>query len=655
MKLKKARVTNYRCVDDSEEFSIGQTTCLVGKNESGKTTVLRALEKLHPFEGSSEYDRTLDYPRRFLTDYEERHGDSEAEVVSTVWELEPVEIDCLTKEFGEGCLTSNQIQVSKLYGESKQRWIVKLNVATIMQNLAKSSGVTPPELANLKPHLANESAFIGYFNGIETEKPSALVTLHGKLMSFRNHEILLQAFDLLDDFMPKFFYVSAYDRMPGKVSVNDLVNKKAAKTINDQEKIFVDLLAFAGTSIEEFQNPQKSEELTAKVEAASIKISRQIFEYWSQNKNLKVQIKIESGRPADPSPFNGGDVIHARIYNTLHEMTVPFDDRSAGFTWFFSFLVKFSQVKKHHGRLIILLDEPGLNLHAKAQSDLLRYVREKLEPNHQVIYTTHSPFMIPADDLSSVRTVEDVVIKDLDGNVELRGTKVGDRVLSTDRDTLFPLQNALGYEITQSLFIGPNSLLVEGPSDLLYLQVFSNTLHKMKRVGLSERWTICPVGGVDKVASFVALFGGNRLNLTVFTDFASGQKKKMDDLRKSELIRDGSRVILATDLTGTAEADTEDLFGRRAFLQLVDASYGLAKGKSVEKALAAGKGIRVVKDVEDYFNSRPELGDPFSHFEPARWLVCNPMWLAENGTELKDAFDRFEKLFAKINGFLSTT
>ena len=101
--------------------------------------------------------------------------------------------------------------------------------------------------------------------------------------------------------------------------------------------------------------------------------------------------------------------MRARIYNQLHDMTVPFSDRSAGFVWFFSFLVLFSQVKKRHGNVIILLDEPGLNLHAKAQGDLLRYFKEKLRPEHQVIYTTHSPFMVPPDDLASVRTVEDVV------------------------------------------------------------------------------------------------------------------------------------------------------------------------------------------------------------------------------------------------------
>ncbi|MGZ8153309.1 MAG: hypothetical protein ACXW0Q_11760 [Methylovulum sp.] len=67
------------------------------------------------------------------------------------------------------------------------------------------------------------------------------------------------------------------------------------------------------------------------------------------------------------------------------------------------------------------------------------------------------------------------------------GTKVSSDVLSVDKDTLFPLQSALGYEITQSLFIGKNALLIEGPSDILYLQAFSSILKSRNREGLDSR------------------------------------------------------------------------------------------------------------------------------------------------------------------------
>lgn len=654
MKLIKARITNYRCVDDTGEFTLKQTTCLVGKNESGKTTVLRALEKVNPLgQSNATYDKTNDYPRRFLTDYAERHPQGEARVVWTVWKLEKADIDALNAEFGPDCLESDEVEVAKSYGSKATQWTVPIKRGSIIEYLAKSVGIAGEDLKLVKPHLRDESAFVAFFKAIEGEKPATYAALQKKLAGYRDGSVHLKAIDILGDFWPEFLYVSSYDRMPGKVSVPDLVNKKAQQRVSDDEEIFLDFLAYAGTSVEEFQNPQQFEALRARVEAASIKISRQIFEYWSQNKTLKVQLSIDQGRPGDPAPYNSGDVIHARIFNALHEMSVPFDERSAGFTWFFSFLVKFSQVKKHHGNLIILLDEPGLNLHAKAQSDLLRYIREKLEPHHQVILTTHSPFMVPANDLSSVRTVEDVVIRKSEDELDILGTKIGDQVLSTDKDTLFPLQNALGYELTQSLFIGPNTLLVEGPSDILYLQIMSNALVAAKRSGLSPKWTLCPVGGVDKVASFVALFGANKLNIVVLTDYASGQKKKVEDLKKSRLIRDGGRVLLATDFVDQPEADIEDLLGRAAYLRLVDAACGIPKSKSVEKALGADASRRVVKDVEDHFKVKPDLGDEFNHFLPAQWLLMHPEWVEANKADLTTAMDRFEALFEKMNTFLS--
>lgn len=304
-----------------------------------------------------------------------------------------------------------------------------------------------------------------------------------------------------------------------------------------------------------------------------------------------------------------------------------------------------SQLKKIHGDdLIVLLDEPGLSLHAKAQGDLLRYINEKLKPSHQVIYTTHSPFMVPSDDLLSVRTVEDVVRTNDRADPEILGTKVRDDVLGTDRDTLFPLQGALGYEITQTLFVGPNSLLVEGPSDLLYLTAFSNELRHRKRVALDQRWVVCPVGGIDKVGAFMSLFQGNRLNVAVLTDFAKGAKKRIEDLRKSRILKDG-HVLSAEAYTGTEEADVEDLLGGVAYPALVNACYSLPDSKRVPEVAS---GQRAVKSVEGHFRTLAPSDPAFDHFAPASFLVENPALLASL-PDVEAALDRFEKLFIDVN------
>ena len=170
-----------------------------------------------------------------------------------------------------------------------------------------------------------------------------------------------------------------------------------------------------------------------------------------------------------------------------------------------------------------------LNLHASAQADLIRYI-EDLAKEYQVIYTTHSPFMIDSNHLERVRTVYD----------SDAGSIISSAIQEKDPDTLFPLQAALGYDIAQNLFISKNNLLVEGPADLLYLSIISSILESEKREGLKESITIVPIGGMDKVASFISLLRGSKLNTVCLLDSFSDQKGKqrIDDLIKIKIIKD---------------------------------------------------------------------------------------------------------------------
>jgi len=650
LKLIKAHITNFRSVLDTGAFTLSGVTCLVGKNESGKTTVLQALERINPVDKSKKkFDKDLEYPRGYLAEYEERHPKGEATVITTTWTLDQDDVTAVEAELGDACFQSDEIIVYKQYDEDATTWSLSLNEPQIVTSLLTRFGVKAAEKKHLS--VATVKEFVTKVASLDgaTAEAKAAAAEAGK---FRNGSASCKAIDILHGRMPKFLYFSSYDRMDGRVQLEALEAARANNTLNAGQQIFQDFLDFAGTSAQELQSATTFEKLKAKVEAASISISKQVFAYWSQNKNLKVEFSLEAGRSGDPAPFNTGHVMHTRIRNKLHDMTVPFDDRSAGFTWFFSFLVKFSQVQKSQGNVIILLDEPGLNLHAKAQSDLLRYLKEKLEPKHQVIYTTHSPFMVPTNDIMSVRTVEDVVLYRQGDEPEVLGTKVGDEVLSTDRDTLFPLQGALGYELSQSLFVGEHTLLVEGPSDILYLQAFSGALKALGRNHLDPRWTLCPAGGVDKVWAFVSLFGGNKLHVAALIDFANGQKGSVERLRKSQLLRDG-HVLLATDFCSQAEADTEDILGESLLLELVNATYAVpTEQKLVVGSLPAGPGanLRVVPRVEAAMKLVSSARE-FDHFQQASWLIQNPSAL--DVARHSEAFDRFERLFVALNKLLT--
>lgn len=123
MKLINAHVTEFRSINDSTQFEIGDITCLVGKNESGKTALLKALYKLNPIvEENGNFDVTDDYPRRDVSDYEddvESGKRSPATVICAIYALEDDDILVVENAYGKACFTSKQPTVSLSKGYAK--------------------------------------------------------------------------------------------------------------------------------------------------------------------------------------------------------------------------------------------------------------------------------------------------------------------------------------------------------------------------------------------------------------------------------------------------------------------------------------------------------------------------------------------------------
>lgn len=651
MKLIKAQAKKFRSIENSNEFEIGDLTCLVGKNEAGKTAMLQALYGLKPFK-EYEFDKIRDYPRRFLSKYDQDNADGESEVIRTWWKLEQTDLDKVNEDYFEGIITNDVIEILAGIGYSGTRWNISVNEAEYIDHLLTKHKLDAAERAQLK-NVKTTQSLAKAIDALEskTEKQAAL---RKEISTYRKDQLILSVIDTLSKNMPSFFYTSHYDRMAGEISLNKLAADKAAGTLSAADEIFLDFLEYAGTTIEELQESNKYEDLKAQCEGASNDITDEIFEFWSQNEALSVQIDIGEGKSGDQPPFNSGTVAKIRIHNQNHRVSVPLSERSAGFVWFFSFLSQFKQLQNIAGNSVILLDEPGLTLHGKAQADLLRYIQERLLPGHQVIYTTHSPFMVPADRLADVRVVEDVVEYDRRGRPTVCGTKVSADVLSVDKDTLFPLQGHLGYELAQSLFVGKNTLLVEGPSDILYLQALSQALKNRSKEGLSGEWVICPTGGIDKIHSFASLFGGNNLNIAVLCDLAHGDKGKVERLKKSQILN-SSQVFTVADFTGKAESDVEDIFHAGLYCEIINNAYSLTGADVIDVAKlesATPKSIRIVKQTENAFKLMSAEVPEFDHFTPSNWLLKNLAILDGESETITTTLDVAENAFKTLNALL---
>lgn len=484
----------------------------------------------------------------------------------------------------------------------------------------------------------------------EAEQTDAVQCLTPILQGIAEYGIFQYIFDeTLKDKLPKFLYFDEYYQMKGQDNLDALKQRVDNNALEESDHPLIGLIDLAGLKLDELVSPSRTEALIARLEAAENRLTQKVLSYWSQNKHLRMKFDIRPAQPGDGPGMTSGTNILGRVQDTKHMVSTPLRTRSRGFVWFFSFLAWYSKLQKEGQDLILLLDEPGLSLHAKAQGDLLRYFDEELKLHHQLLYTTHSPFMVNPKHFDRVRIVQDRSIEaDSDDLPEgLQGTKVLTDVLEATPDSLFPLQGALGYEIHQSLFIGPNCLVVEGVSDLLYIQTMSAVLQERGQPGLSAEWTITPVGGADKVPTFVALIGAqSNLNVAVLIDFQKKDYQSIENIYKSKLLRK-QQVMTFADFTGAVEADIEDMFSPEFYLGLVRSEFGATISVG---DLTQGH-PRILRRIEEYLNSNP-LPDaaPFNHYRPARFCSENIGSLRE---ELSDeTLDRFQRAFDALNQLL---
>lgn len=651
MKLVKARICNFRSAEDTGTFDVADLTCLVGMNESGKTSVLSALHGVNPADKRYSYDKIRDYPRRNLARYKQRHGADEAEVAITTWALSPDDVAAVAIVLGEGALQNETLEITSRYG-GQQTWDVRVDENRVRAFLLSSSGVEGDELERFQAvSIAQMRAEIANY-----PDPSAgLLSVSKQIDGFRKGRPALAAIDILTPRRPAFFYTSHFDRISGEISLEKLAHERnSGEDLCSGDKILLDFLDYAGMSIDELDKSTRLEEFSAKCQAASNDLSDEIFEFWSQSDALRLEIAVAQGRPEDSAPFNSGTVFKLRIYNANHKVSVPLSERSAGFVWFFSFLAQFKRLHRLAPGAIILLDEPGLTLHGNAQADLLRYISERLLPEHQVIYCTHSPFMIPADRLEDVRWVEDVVCHDQRHRPEVKGTRVSSDALGVKGETLLPLRTQLvGRQFVQKLSAGVNTLLVDRPSDVLYLQAASHALKERRREGLDSRWTLCPAGGLADLRVFSSLLCGCDGDARIAALGACRTANDQVGRQCQDVIKRGE-FLAVSDLTGKDAAGIEDFFAPFLFAEIVNGAYELRDLRHISPTALAVPTTRegIVSRVEAILRAVEPGSITFDHFAPAAWLICHPHVLAKDHPAVDQTLDRFERAFMHINGLL---
>lgn len=652
MLLQSFRVQNFRSINDSGLITTEQLTAILGRNESGKSNLLLALQMLNSPEGTEEVQAIKNYPRDRKFD----ECSSDTPLLETYWTLTTEERAELTSLFPRA-KTVTSIKVSRNYGKIRyflmidlashdfsaedtrkkvKKLLTKIEIefdkldpmqettfSSIKDNL---SVITPKDgvpgsswctevtdvLSNVRKSLVA--------NNIETDDIDGLVDeLEEKAEALDDKKQKLEAINWLDSIIPVFIYVDDYPELNGHHNLSEYNSRKKQNTLTNEDKNFEKLCKVSGIDpIQLINEAQDSETRNQLVNRASAVMTKEIRRLW-QDRQLKVRFNVDSHffdtYVSDP--------------NSTYDVEVNLNERSRGFKWFFSFYTTFF-ADTNNGEAenaIILLDEPGLYLHAKSQSDLLKHLDEDF--NNQIIYTTHSPFLVPTKKITLVKTVS------ID---ESRGTTVTNDPTG-DSTTLFPLQAALGYDIAQSLFIGSNNLIVEGVTDFWYLNSISDYLKSISRTGLDAKITITPAGGAQKVSYMVSLLASQNLNVVVLLDEERESKTTRDELVGNKVIHKNNILFVSECLdTEVGEADIEDLLDRDVFLNLVKSTYS--------DDLKFNENIpRVAKQAEQAVRAKNQS---FVKAKPAREFMT---LLGSSPEQVMTDFsiNLFEKLFQLIN------
>jgi predicted ATP-dependent endonuclease of OLD family len=191
-----------------------------------------------------------------------------------------------------------------------------------------------------------------------------------------------------------------------------------------------------------------------------------------------------------------------------------------------------------------------MSLHALKQREF-RETITKLAAKNQTIYTTHSPFLVGPNELDYVRVVELN-----DRNV---GTKVHTTVTSSDPAALLPLQEALGYDLAQSLFAQQRNLLLEGLTDEWYLEGMAALLAEGGEIKLNDKIALITAGTAGKVVYFATILHAHSLRVAALLDSNSAGDAAAN--QDTLVHKPGQKGILRTKdyAPGVAKAEIEDL------------------------------------------------------------------------------------------------
>lgn len=674
MKLKSARIQNYRSIKDTGVIEFERDkTILVGPNEAGKSAILQALQQLKPPKGVRSLDALRDYPRSLYNDITKGKVDpATAPVVTAVFTLEDEDRDALpeslqdkiteyrlTRNLDNRAVHTTDLEKTGTSLAEIQKDLDKI-AAHVDSNLSKQEEVettkTADELAKLVQGInpkfwlteENRGKVRAWLKKLINEiTDPAFEEKYDDVMAKLDYvDEVNAALKTLHERTPVFVLSNNYFRVRPRIHLAHLHERQANKTLDDDKYDYGNLcllkllgftaqeLANAGTVTDEQRRDgtdatieaieRRTDERQYQLDAASARLTDEIRSIWNPDPKKAEADKLRV--------LADGLYLKVVVEDDLG-VSVELDQRSEGFQWLVSFFVVFfAEAEDNYENAILLLDEPGVSLHALKQREFQRTI-SRLAENNQTIFTTHSPFLVGSGELDLVRVVEMTDRK--------IGTKVHTTVTSNDPAGLLPLQEALGYDLAQSLFTKRKNFILEGLTDYWYVEAVSSMLEAAGKTHLDKKIALVPSGTASKVAYFATILHANNLKVAALLDSdRAGDTVASHDVLVHTLKQ---KALLRTDdflIEKVKTSEIEDL--------LRETLVGVAKAE-LEWDIAASAAKHTDKPIVDIF-TREVPG--FSKYKLAKAFL---RWSRDRSVDDLTANEimQFENLFEAVNKVLT--
>jgi hypothetical protein len=648
MKLTSFRVINFRSVDDSGWVDISGVTSLIGTNESGKTNLLLPLWKLKPAK-DGEINPIADYPRKQYNDIRQANPkpvfiearfelpDSLAERISRITGsvASEVKIAIVKRTFsGEyqvafpDALPKRHVpctEVIELLTEGRAN-ISGLDVAgkteePLRDQIIQVLDKTINHLKDADKDVGAESLEIieDLLSHVNIENPlkrSTIVPRFGQIVDSIETSISEitrphpqdspKVKDWIIDNLPVFVYYSNYGNLDSEIYLPHVIENMQRIGLGNREESkartlrvlfeFVNLNPeeilslgqdFPGEQgqpneeqIQEIREKKKEREIL--LQSAGTKLTQRFRDWWKQG---EYRFRFQAD----------GDHFRIWVSDDKRPDEIELEGRSTGLQWFLSFyLIFLVESDNSHEGAILLLDEPGMTLHPLAQRDLSDFF-SNLANTNQILYTTHSPFLVNPDHLDRVKAV---YVND-DGTTAVSANlRAGERNPAQTK-SIYPVHAALGLSVSETLLQGCQTVVVEGPSDQHYLSAIKNYLIGKGMIKPKREIIFVPSGGAKGVGAIISLLTGKDEALPyVLLDSDTPGRNMAKHLSSNLFSGEPERIIMIGDMCPVEYAEIEDLFPLNILVKIIDRLHFRNIDDEFEDFVEKGKPI--IPQVQEY-------------------------------------------------------